>query len=104
MAKKGKRNIKALIAKRAELQSLNQRPALSIPGSPKTQMAVEATVVSENSEGAFSTDQVSGEIWRTIIATAIIAVVFIIVVVADRQSPFLDTLGANIYEMLRLGR
>lgn len=105
MTKKNKRNIKALLAKRAELQALSQKPALAIPGAPTA--AAKSTSVLPIPETVNSTaltgHQDGRDIWRTLIATAIIAVVLVGVIVADKQKPFLDAFGAKLYDALELG-
>lgn len=104
MAKKNKRNIKALIAKRAELQALSQQTSLSIPGAPKTApRPIDEPVLTEAPRQATLSAHHSTEIWRTLIATAIIAIALTTVVVIDHQKPFLDTFGGKLYNALQLG-
>lgn len=104
MAKKGKRNIKALIAKRAELQALNQRSTLSIPGAPKTAPApVELAAAESSVVASLPAHHAGREIWRTALSTAIVAAILVAVIVVDRQSPFLNRFGSQLYETLRLG-
>jgi len=105
MAKKNKRNIKALLAKRAELQALNQRPTLAIPGAPKGVATNQAELPAPAAANApaLVAHQTGSEIWRTLIATAVIAILLAGVVLTDRQKPYLDFLGAKIYQALELG-
>lgn len=104
MAKKNKRNIKALIAKRAELQSLAQKSTLAIPGAPKTSInPIEEPTLVEAPQSATVSAHHGKEIWRTLIATGIIAIVLTTVIIVDRQKPFLEPFGAKLYDALELG-
>lgn len=103
MAKKGKRNIKALLAKRAELQAINQKTTLSIPGAPTKPVAAIAELPEAPTLVALPAAQSGREIWRTLLATVIIAVLLAGVVISDRQSPYLGQLGDSVYRVLRLG-
>ncbi len=104
MAKKSKRNIKALLAKRAELQALSDRPSLSIPGAPKVARSLAELPASPVSTEPMLTAHHAGrEIWRTLLATAIIAVILVAVVISDRQRPYLQHWGDKLYKTLQLG-
>ncbi len=104
MAKKNKRNIKALIAKRAELQSLAQKSTLTIPGAPKASVKPieELTAIDTHQPTTVSAHH-GKEIWRTLLATGVVAIVLTSVIVVDRQKPFLESFGAKLYDVLELG-
>jgi hypothetical protein len=106
MAKKNKRNIKALLAKRAELQALGQKTSLAIPGAPTTarkQPVAELPLPDSANAAALPVHHYGREIWRTLLATAIIAAVLVAVIIIDKQKPFLDAFGATLYTALELG-
>ncbi len=104
MPKKSKRNIKALLAKRAELQSLNQKSALSIPGAPSASRPATAELPEPLPPTALLPDtSTRTEMRRSLISTVIIALLLAAVVISDRQSPYLNQLGDQIYDLSRLG-
>ncbi len=105
MAKKNKRNIKALIAKRAELQAIGRKATVSIPGAPASAPKRPELITAEQSlpKIALPPHQTSKEIWRTLLATAFIAAVLVAVVLTDHRYSYLDTFGHTIYDALQLG-
>lgn len=103
MAKKNKRNIQALIAKRAALQSLNQKPLVAIPGAPKSPPRLELAASEAAPVAALPAYKPGREIWHTLLATAVIAVVLTALIVIDRRSPYLTEFGDTIYRALELG-
>ncbi|QQG50342.1 MAG: hypothetical protein HZB70_02075 [Candidatus Berkelbacteria bacterium] len=105
MSKKSKRNIKALLAKRAQLEELNRGKTnlVSIPGAPKLARPEAPTPVARELNRPELPEYAPGKgIWRTLIGTAIIAVILVAVVVLDNSRHFLAPFGDTLYNALRL--
>jgi hypothetical protein len=106
MARKNKRNIKALIAKRQQLQSLENRNPVSIPGAPKLGTAAVVPPVLANEPArnnkALPAYKPGREIWRTVISTGIVTLILIAVIVADSRVSFLEAAGDALYRFFRL--
>lgn len=105
MSKKSKRNIKALLAKRAELEELNRskNKIVSIPGAPKAVRSESPVLETPNLNHPESPTYAPGkEIWRTLIGTAVIAALLVAVVILDDSRHFLSPFGDTLYKALRL--
>lgn len=99
MAKKSKKNLQKILAKRQQLEQLSTTsltPAL--PEEPKkaTQLPTEKSVAALP---AYSHNR---ELIRTGISILIIAVLLVGVIIFDRQRDDLNTFGNWLYSTLRL--
>lgn len=100
MAKKQKKNLQRLVAKRQQLHQLNQEEAL---GTAATATASVAAIAAPAIMPALPADtHLIKEVKRTAISFAIISLVLVAAVLIDRQTPFLATFGDRLYTFLRL--
>lgn len=108
MAKKNKKNLKQLLAKKQQLQNLEKQagnpqissnlPKTALP-SPVTRPALTSA---ENTEKALPAYAPGREIWRTLISTAVIGVILAGIVIANNQQHFLNRFGDQLYQALNL--
>jgi|GEM_PF-6728675 len=106
MAKKNKRNIKALLAKRQQLEAASRNAVLTIPGAPlqKPTEPLPLPASPTSQQKALPAYGPSRELWRTIVSTAVIGLLLIGVIIANQQQHFLDAFGDTIYQGLQLDR
>lgn len=108
MAKKNKKNIKQLIAKKQQLHALEQGYTVTIPEAGQLittpQKAELPPAAATHPEQKALADYRPGkEIWRTVITVAIITVLLVGLILADSRYHFLDGFGDRLYNLLRLG-
>ncbi|OGD63093.1 hypothetical protein A3A71_03855 [Candidatus Berkelbacteria bacterium RIFCSPLOWO2_01_FULL_50_28] len=104
MSKKNKKKFQAQLAKKIQLQQINQgsvvsfaEPSAAIVTAPQT----ETAIVESHDDVSIKTPAVTG-LKRTMFCVAIIAVLFIGAVITKRTTPYDTQLGNWVYETLRL--
>lgn len=104
MAKKSKRNIKALLAKRQQLEALERGKTVSIPGSSLTPALVRPALSPPSPESTQSLPAYTPgkEIWRTVISTVIVVAVLLAIIALNHTHPILDRYGDHLYKTLNL--
>lgn len=103
MAKKSKKNLQKILAKRQQLQQLNTSAAPASLPEPSEELKALPTVT-QKSVAALPAYSHNRELVRTVISIAIIAALLIGVVIFDRQRDDLATFGNWLYNTLRLSK
>ncbi len=107
MAKKNKKNVLQLIAKKRQLQALEQGYNITIPETSQLNTATQKPALPpvetiKTPRKALVAYQPGKEIWRTVVTVVIIALILSGLVVADSRYHFLDGFGNRLYNSLKL--
>lgn len=103
MAKKNKKNIQKLLAKKRQIQQLSSKaPAPELVDHSTKEPAIAALPVEKVSPALLTENTHIKELKRTVVSIIIIALILTAIVIFDKNNNLLDQFGNQLYNSLRL--